>query len=104
MQRDINNNPRYRDTVKVALNTMTRMVIDIAYAFNHEIGTFNIDILAPAMMHIVCCAQQHILTAEDFNDRKWLEDFDQLRNVLSYFNRRWVLAGELHGSHLLSRC
>lgn len=101
MQQDIDNNPRYRETVKVALNTMTRMVIDIAYAFNLEVGTFNIEILAPATAHIVCCAQQHILTAENFNDRKWLEDFDQLRKMLSYFNQRWVLAGELHHLNLL---
>jgi len=95
VQQDIDNNPRYRETVKVALNTMTRMVIDIAYAFNMEVSTFNMDILAPATQHIVCCAQQHILTAEDFNDRKWLEDFNQLRKMLSYFNQRWILAGEL---------
>jgi hypothetical protein len=101
MQQDIDNNPRYRETVKVALNTMTRMVIDIAYAFNMEVGTFNIEILAPATQHIVCCAQQHILTAEDFNDRKWLEDFNQLRKMLSYFNQRWILAGELHELRLL---
>ncbi|KAN0105047.1 hypothetical protein V8E51_010792 [Hyaloscypha variabilis] len=95
IQQDIDNNPRYRETVKVALNTMTRMVIDIAYAFNMEVSTLNMDILAPATQHIVCCAQQHILTAEDFNDRKWLEDFNQLRKMLGYFNQRWILAGEL---------
>jgi hypothetical protein len=96
MQQDIDNNPRYRETVKVALKTMTRMVIDIAYAFNMEVGTINLDILAPATQHIVCCAQQHILTAQDFNDRKWLEDFNQLRKMLSYFNQRWIVAGEFH--------
>ena len=101
MQQDIDNNPRYRETVKVALKTMTRMVIDIAYAFNMEVGTINIDILAPATQHIVCCAQQHILTAQDFNDRKWLEDFNQLRKMLNYFNQRWIVAGELDELHLL---
>jgi hypothetical protein len=101
MQQDIDKNPRYRETVKAALNTITRMVIDIAYAFNLEIRTFNIEILAPATAHIVCCAQQHILTAEDFNDPKWLEDFDQLRKMLSYFNRRWILAGKLHDWHFI---
>jgi hypothetical protein len=101
MQQDIDNNPRYRETVKVALKTMTRMVIDIAYAFNMEVSTINLDILAPATQHIVCCAQQHILTAQDFNDRKWLEDFNQLRKMLSYFNQRWIVAGELHELNLL---
>lgn len=101
MQQDINNNPRYRETVKVALNTITRMMIDITYAFNLEAATFNIESLAPKIAHIVCCAQQHILTAENFNDPKWLEDLDQLRKLLSYFNRRWSLAGEFLHLHLL---
>jgi hypothetical protein len=76
------------------------MMIDIAYAFNLEAGNFNIEILAPTTAHIVCCAQQHILTAKNFHDPKWLEDFDQLRKMLSYFNQRWILAGELHDLHL----
>jgi hypothetical protein len=101
MQQDVDNNPRYGETVKVALNTLTRMVIDIAYAFNMEKGSLNIEKLSPATQHIVCCAQQHILTAKDFNDRKWLEDFNQLRKLLGFFNQRWNLAGEFHGLHLL---
>jgi hypothetical protein len=94
-QQDISHNPRDREIVNVVLNTITRIMIDIAYAFNLEAGTFNIETLAPTTTHIVCCAQQHILTAQHFNDPKWLEDFDQLRKMLSYYNQRWVLAGEL---------
>lgn len=101
MQQDVDHNPRYGETVKVALNTLTRMVIDIAYAFNMEKESLNIEKLSPATQHIVCCAQQHILTAEDFNDRKWLEDFNQLRKLLGFFNQRWNVAGEFHGLHLL---
>lgn len=47
---------------RIALNTMTRMVIDISYAFNKESSDFDIDMFAPAVSHIVKCAQQHILT------------------------------------------
>ncbi|KAE8442215.1 hypothetical protein EG329_003744 [Mollisiaceae sp. DMI_Dod_QoI] len=94
---DINNQMTYKEATELALNTLTRMVIDIAYAFNRECGNYDIELLHPALAHIVRCAQQHILTAEDFNDPQWLEDFDQLRKALGYFNRRWVLAGmELH--------
>ncbi|KAH9215266.1 hypothetical protein DL95DRAFT_446019 [Leptodontidium sp. 2 PMI_412] len=87
----------YKQTIEAALSTLTRMVIDISYAFNRESQTFNVDILPPGVAHIVRCAQHHILTAEDFHDQRWLEDFEQLRRMLSYFNRRWVVAGlELH--------
>lgn len=83
----------YKQTIEAALSTLTRMVIDISYAFNRESQTFNVDILPPGVAHIVRCAQHHILTAEDFHDQRWLEDFEQLRRMLSYFNRRWVVAG-----------
>ncbi len=72
------------------------MVIDIAYAFNRESHNINIDIVAPAMMHIARSADQHIsaATVEDLREERWMQDFEQLRQVLSWINRRWVLAGE----------
>lgn len=94
MHPDVNTPLNYQETTAAALNTLTRMVIDIAYAFNRECGSSDIEILHPAFMHIVRCAQQHLLTTENYNDPNWLEDFDQIRKVLVYFNRRWVLAGE----------
>lgn len=85
--------PGYRQAVEVAQNTMTRMVIDICYAFNRESQNINIEILSPAVAHIVRTAERHMLTAEAFHNPLWLEDFDQLRRTLEFFNRRWVLAG-----------
>jgi hypothetical protein len=94
MQPEFNLNLDYKATVEGALSTLTRMVIDIAASFNRECSTFNIDILSPSCMHLVRCAQYHILSCNDFRDTKWLGDFDQLRRMLGFFNRRWVLAGE----------
>lgn len=100
MQPDFNLNLDYRATVDGALSTLTRMVIDIAASFNRECGTFIIDILSPSCMHLVRCAQHHIVACNDFRDPKWLEDFDQLRRMLGFFNRRWVLAGESIKSYI----
>ncbi len=94
IQPDNDEYPGYRHAVEVAQNTMTRMVIDIAYAFNRESQGINIEILSPAVGHIVRTAERHMLTAENFHNRQWLEEFDQLRRMLGFFNRRWVLAGE----------
>lgn len=94
MHPDVNNQLHYQETTEAALNTLTRMVIDMVCAFNRECGTVDTETLHPAIAHIIRCAQQHILTSEDFNDPMWLEDFDQIRKVLAYFNRRWALAGE----------
>mgnify|MGYP003634416432 FL=1 len=98
---DSNTPANYKQTIEAALSTLTRMVIDISYAFNRESQSFDIDLLAPGIAHIVRCVQHHILTAKDFHNQKWLEDFEQLRRMLSYFNRRWVVAGTC--SHFRTR-
>ncbi|KAK0101854.1 hypothetical protein ONS95_001333 [Cadophora gregata] len=90
---DSNTPANYKHTIEAALSTLTRMVIDISYAFNRESQSFNVDLLAPGVAHIVRCAQHHILTAKDFHNQRWLEDFEQLRRMLSYFNQRWAVAG-----------
>src|SRR6187402_826058 len=72
MQPDDETPPNYKETIAVALSTLTRMVIDISYAFNRECHRFNIEILSPAVAHIVRCAQYHILTAENFHDQRWM--------------------------------
>lgn len=94
MNTDVNNQFTYQETTAAALNTLTRMMIDIAYAFNREGGNFDIETLHPAIAHLVRSAQQHILTAERYDNPIWLEDFDQIRKVLVFFNRRWALAGK----------
>jgi len=96
MQPDNDEYPGYRQTIEVALNTIRRMVIDIAYAFNREIQNVNIDFLAPTITHIARSAEQHIsaATVEDLREERWMQDFEQLRRVLGWFNKRWVLAGE----------
>ena len=88
------NCPQSDEIARIALNGVTRMVIDIAHAFNREcVPDFDIETLAPSMAHIVRSAQQHVLVADDFKNPQWLLDFEELRKMLKYFNRRWSLAG-----------
>jgi hypothetical protein len=82
------------EIARVALNTVTRMVIDIAHAFNREcIPNFDIEILCPTIAHIVRSAQQHVMVEEDFRNPQWVQDFEELRKMLKYFSQRWSLAG-----------
>lgn len=90
---DIRRLPNSAETIKVTLDTVTRMVIDIAHAFNAEVGEYNIEVLSPTIGHIVKCAQQHILTCKDFRNEQWGRDFEELRKMLRFFSRRWLLAG-----------
>ena len=91
--RQPNFRPECQTTNKITLDTITRMIIDISYSFNIACNEISVDILSPAVMHIVRCAQQHILMADNFQDKKWVQDFDELRKMLAFFNQRWVLAG-----------
>lgn len=79
---------------RASLSTLTRMVIDIAYAFNAAAPTFELDMFSPAISHIVKSAQQHILMGGETRTDIWQKDFDQLREMLAYLNQRWSLAGK----------
>ncbi|RDL35862.1 uncharacterized protein BP5553_06474 [Venustampulla echinocandica] len=80
--------------IRVTLDTITRMVIDIAHAFNKECHTFDIETFPPSVADIVQCAQEHILMCQDFGNEQWIQDFEALRKMLQYFNKRWTLAGQ----------
>lgn len=81
------------ESIKVTLDTVTRMVIDIAHAFNGEFGSCNVEVLSPAIGHIVKCAQHHIMMCKDFRNEQWIREFDELRKMLRFFTRRWLIAG-----------
>lgn len=93
MQLDTNEYPGYRQTAEIAQDTMTRIIINVAYTFNQESQGINVETLSPTIGHIVRAAERYLLTAVNSQNRQWLEDFDQLRRVLSLFDRRWRLAG-----------
>ena len=81
------------------------MVIDIAYAFNAEMDTFDIDLFSPSISHIVKCAQQHIVMGGELHTNLWHKDFEQLKKMLTYLNQRWSLAGKNeHNNDILIIC
>jgi hypothetical protein len=71
------------------------MVIDIAFAFNSESKNLDLDILLPSVAHIARSAQQHVIMAGDFQTERWLEAFEELRRMLKFFNKRWLIAGKI---------
>jgi hypothetical protein len=85
--------PECREVARITLDTVTRMVIDISFAFNLESKNLDLEILSPSITHITKCAQQHIMMADDFKNEQWLRDFVELREMLRFFNSRWQLAG-----------
>lgn len=80
--------------IRVTLDTITRMIIDIVYVLNKKIGICDIAALSPKFQHIVRCAQEHIMKCDDFHNPKWRQDLEELKKLLMYYNRRWTLAGD----------
>lgn len=85
--------PECREIARVTLNTISRMVIDISVAFNVESRNLDLDILCPSISHIVRSAQQHVVMTGDVKSEEWLKDFEELRKMLKFFNKRWPIAG-----------
>jgi hypothetical protein len=92
-QPEIGMHPDCLEIVRVTLNTLTRMVIDISFAFNIESKNLDLDILSPSIAHIVRSAQQHIIMAGNVQSDQWRKDFEELRKMLKFFNKRWLVAG-----------
>jgi hypothetical protein len=93
---DIQRRSDSTQTIKITLDTVTRMVIDIAHAFNAQAaeGVCNVEALSPTIAHIVRCAQQHIFMCKDPRNEQWARDFDGLRQMLRFFSQRWLSAGK----------
>lgn len=91
---EIGLHPDCLEIAHVTLNTITRMVIDISFAFNVESKNLDLDILSPTIAHIARSAQQHIIMGGDFQSEQWLKDFEELRKMLKFFNQRWLMAGK----------
>jgi hypothetical protein len=105
IQPDVGVHGQYPGIARIALNSLTRMVIDIAYAFNVEMDTFDIDLFSPSISHIVKCAQQHIVMGGELRTNVWHKDFEQLKKMLAYLNQRWSLAGkDEHSNGILIIC
>lgn len=90
----VENQPEWAETMKVTLNTITRMTLDIVYGFNKDTHTYPIEALAPVVQHVARCAQEHIMACDNFQDPQWQQDLEELRQLLRFFNTRWTLAGD----------
>lgn len=87
--------PVFAENSRIALDTISRIVIAIAHASVANMPNINIEVVTPSIVHIVKTAQQHLLhLATNFQSDEWSSDFVALSQMLSYINRRWTVAGK----------
>ncbi|KAF4617954.1 hypothetical protein G7Y89_g15028 [Cudoniella acicularis] len=82
------------ETIQLTLKTITRIIIDIAHAFNANWHTFDIEHINPARAHLTKCIQHHILMRNHIEEEQWLHDFAELKKMLEYCSLRWILPGK----------
>jgi hypothetical protein len=74
------------------LQAMTRIVIDISYAFNEHFSEFNMAAISPSYPFIVYKAAMELLLADEVGGDGWMKDFCTLRTCCWYFSHRWTVA------------
>ena len=70
---------------------MTRIVIDIAKAFNENFSRFNITAISPSYSYLMYRAGMQVLLTADVNNEKALQGFYKLRRCYWYFSHRWLI-------------
>jgi hypothetical protein len=78
---------------------MTRIVIDIAYAFNENFSKFNMTAISPSYPFIVYKAAMEHLLVDNVGGDKWMKDFSALRKCCWYFSHRWTIASTSPRDH-----
>ena len=71
---------------------MTRIVIDIANAFNENVSSFNIAAICPSYSYLVYRAGMHVLLTADISNKSVQQNFYELRRCCWYFSHRWLVA------------
>jgi len=80
---------------ELALNYISRIVIDVARAFNTNFSSFNMTAIPPGYTYIIFrAAQQHIRSSSHLGSAQWLFDLESLRKATWFFKHRWKIAGK----------
>ncbi|KAH6673299.1 hypothetical protein B0J14DRAFT_700321 [Halenospora varia] len=82
------------ESIRITLKTITRMVIDVAYAFNAESASLDMGRVSPYIAHVVKCANQHIMMRGHSQRDQWYRDFEELKKMLEYYSLRWIGPGQ----------
>jgi hypothetical protein len=80
---------------ELALEYTTRIVIDVARAFNDNFSSLNMTAIPPGYTNILLRAGLHrILASSQVENAPWLADLESLRNALWFFKHRWKISGK----------
>ena len=72
-----------------ALDTISKLVVDIAHSHSKNLTSHNIETLPPTCSYIVRAALKHLSTNRHVDGDVRFEDCEALKKMLGHFNHRW---------------
>lgn len=79
---------------KAAINTLAKMVVDVARSFNERTPGLDIEILPPRASNFVRAACYLLSTSDDVDSKECCADINEIQTMLRYLSQRWKLAGK----------
>ena len=80
-----------------ALDSMTKMVIDIASSFNQNLPVLDLDLYPPMCVHLVRWIMYNFLGTNSLRDEVGGHNFQELYKMLSHLNNRWKIIDDQKG-------
>jgi len=81
----------FKKSSLAALVVMTRMVIDIASAFNQNLPILDLELYPPVCIHLVRWIMYNFLGTNSLRDEVGGHNFQELSKMLYYLNNRWKI-------------
>ena len=72
-----------------ALDTITKIMVDIAHSHNKNVTYSNIDALPPTSLYILLASLHNLNQSSGQHDDRWRRDFEALNDMTGHFKRRW---------------
>ena len=81
----------FKKSSLAALNSMTRMVLDIASSFNQNLPVINLELYPPTCVHLMRWIMYHFLGTDSLRDELGNHNFSELSKMLCHLNNRWKI-------------
>lgn len=81
----------FKESSLAALDSMTRIVIDIASSFNQNLPVLDLELYPPMCVHLVRWVTYNFLGTNSLRDEVESQSFQELSKMLYHLNNRWKI-------------
>ena len=85
----------YKESSLAALDSMTRMLIDIASSFNQNLPVLDLELYPPMCVHLVRWVMYSFPGTKSLRDEVGDHNFQELSNMLYHLNNRWTIIDDV---------